>query len=67
MGLLRPPSTRQTKKESNVKELIASAMVAGAAFVIVNLSAMCTALAQDKECELAEDDPERSITACSGC
>jgi tetratricopeptide (TPR) repeat protein len=42
--------------------------VAGAAFVIVNLSAMGTALAQDrtwKECELAEHDPERSITACS--
>src|SRR5262249_35103983 len=39
-----------------------------AAFVIVNLSAMGTALAQDrtwKECELAEHDPERSITACS--
>src|SRR6516225_3013123 len=43
-------------------------MVAGAAFVIVNLSAMGTALAQDrtwKECELAEHDPELSITACS--
>ena len=51
-----------------MKELIASAMVAGAAFVIVNLSAMGTALAQDrtwKECELAEHDPELSITACS--
>ena len=43
-------------------------MVAGAAFVIVNLSAMGTVLAQDrtwKECELAEHDPELSITACS--
>jgi tetratricopeptide (TPR) repeat protein len=42
--------------------------VAGAAFVVVNLSVMGTALAQDgtwKECELAEHDPERSITACS--
>jgi tetratricopeptide (TPR) repeat protein len=47
-----------------VKELI----VAGAAFVIINLSVMGTALAQDrtwKECELAEHDPERSIAACS--
>ena len=47
-----------------MKELIA----VGAAFVIVNLSAMGTVLAQDrtwKECELAEHDPDRSITACS--
>src|SRR5262245_51436756 len=39
-----------------------------AAFVIVNLSAMGTALAQDrnwKECELAEHDPEHSIAACT--
>jgi tetratricopeptide (TPR) repeat protein len=49
-----------------VKTLIASAMAA--AFVIVNLSAMGTALAQDrnwKECELAEHDPEHSIAACT--
>jgi tetratricopeptide (TPR) repeat protein len=42
--------------------------VVGAAFVIVNLSAMGTAMAQDRtwnECELAEHDPERSIAACS--
>jgi tetratricopeptide (TPR) repeat protein len=42
--------------------------VASAAFVIVNLSAIGPALAQDttwKECELAEHDPERSIAACS--
>jgi S1-C subfamily serine protease len=44
------------------------AKFAGAVFFIVNLSAMGTALAQDrtwKECELAEHDPERSIPACS--
>ena len=49
-----------------MKELIASAMVLAA--LIVNLSVMGTALAQDrtwKECELAEHDPERSIAACS--
>src|SRR5215467_2273160 len=43
-------------------------VLAGFAFVIVNLSAMGTALAQDriwKECELAAHDPDRSIAACS--
>jgi hypothetical protein len=42
--------------------------LAAAAFVVVNLLATGTAFAQDKtwkECELAEHDPERSITACS--
>jgi tetratricopeptide (TPR) repeat protein len=42
--------------------------LAVAAWVIANLLASGTALAQDrtwKECELADHDPERSITACS--
>src|SRR6516225_5004915 len=42
--------------------------LAVAAWVIANLLASGTALAQDrtwKECELADHDPELSITACS--
>jgi tetratricopeptide (TPR) repeat protein len=57
-----------SRRRTAVNRALTVRKVAGAAFVLVNLSVMSTAVAQDrswKECELAEHDPERSIEACS--
>jgi tetratricopeptide (TPR) repeat protein len=61
-------SRRRTPINRAVTAIAPVFKLTGAVFLVVNLSAVGAALAQDKswqECELAEHNPERSIAACS--